>query len=165
MSKPDNPFACAWCDEAAHIRQGRVMLCATHYRISSMRARAARDGKMVPTRDEIASLAAQSMTCVGCKRPMNWLRSSGTSTQVTLQHDRDGTIRLLCLACNTRHAQHPGDSFYTIPAAKKWCPDCGDVLPKADFCRDLSRPLGLKSYCRKCSAARHHKWRIKHANA
>ena len=76
MSKPDNPFACAWCDEAAHIRQGRVMLCATHYRISSMRARAARDGKMVPTRDEIASLAAQSMTCVGCKRPMNWLRSS-----------------------------------------------------------------------------------------
>lgn len=153
----DGGTACAWCDEPAHIRQGRIFLCAMHYRISSMRSRARRDGKAVPTHDEIEALA-QDMICIGCGCQMNWLRKQGASTQATLQHDRGGSMRLLCLGCNTRHAAHPGDSFYQVPAGHKRCPDCNCNLPHRAFAKDASRPIGLKSYCRPCSAKRYQKW-------
>jgi hypothetical protein len=135
-----------------------------HYRISSMRSRAKRDGKTVPTRSEIEGMAA-TMVCIGCSRRMNWLRSEGASTQATLQHDRDGGVRLLCLACNTRHAQHPGDTFYGVASNEKWCPDCDQILPKGSFAKDRSRPVGLKSYCRPCAAARYRSWEARHAAA
>lgn len=155
---------CAWCDEPAHIRQGRIQLCAKHYRFSSMRSRAKRDGKYVPTLGEMEALAAD-MCCDGCGRTMTWLRIGGASAQATLQHDRSGRLRLLCLACNTRHAQHPGDSFYDIPDGMKRCPDCEQVLPLALFSVDRSRPLGRKSYCRACASVRHKKWSANHAHA
>lgn len=154
---------CAWCDRRAHIRQGRILLCVMHYRISSMRARAKRDGKMVPTREQIEGLAAGPMVCGGCGEAMSWLRGFNASKQATLQHDRDGGIRLLCLGCNTRHSLHPDDSFYALPAGHKRCPDCEKVLPHSAFTVDRSRPIGLKSYCRGCSAIRHKNWRQAYA--
>ena len=159
------PVKCAWCDRLAHIRQGRLMLCATHYRISSMRSRARRDGKHTPNRREIEALITEPLTCSGCQRQMNWLRVDGASTQVTLQHDRGGSIRLLCLGCNTRHAAHPDDSFYSIPAGSKWCPGCRKTLLRDAFSRDRSRPIGLKSRCRQCVTAQYKKWNAIHANS
>lgn len=155
-------FNCAWCDRPRHIRQGRIWLCEIHYRISSMRSRAKRDGKYVPTRHEIEALATD-MTCCGCGKQMHWLRSFGASLQVTLQHDRSGAIRLLCLGCNTRHSVHPGDEFYVVLSGQKRCPDCGQTLPASSFARDMSRPIGLKTYCRDCSSIRHKNWRASHA--
>lgn len=146
--KDGGPALCAWCSQPSHIRQGRINLCAMHYRISSMRSRAKRDGKLVPSREAIEAMANVSMSCFACGQEMHWLREEGASGQVTLQHDRDGSLRLLCLGCNTRHAQHPGDSYYDIPSDHKWCPDCGKVLPLSSFSIDRSRPIGRKSYCR-----------------
>lgn len=157
-------FPCAWCDSASHIKQGRILLCPMHYRISSMRSRARRDNKYVPKREEIEALA-ECLNCLGCGRLMNWLRSDGASTQVTLQHDRSGTIRLLCLACNTRHAKHPDDSYYDLPKDHKRCPDCETVLPRSAFALDRSRPIGLKSYCRQCSSIRFTAWEKAHVAA
>lgn len=157
------PASCAWCDGPAHIRQGRILLCAKHYRLSSMRSRAKRDGKLAPSRSEIEALVPDPLVCVGCDRPMTWLRESDASRQVTLQHDRNGQLRILCLACNTRHAQHPGDSFYDIPKHHKLCPDCSRVLPLSAFARDRSRPIGRRSYCRECSSHRFKQWSAQHA--
>lgn len=154
---------CAWCDDDAHIRQGRIMLCAVHYRISSMRARAKRDGKSVPSRDEIESLISYPFVCIGCEREMVWLRRDGASNQATLQHDRSGAIRILCLGCNTRHSNTPDDIFYDIPKESKHCPDCSKILPIEDFAVDKSRPVGRKSYCRSCSSDRFKKWSAKYA--
>ena len=159
----ENPLGCAWCERPSHIRQGRIRLCAMHYRISNMRSRARRDGKAVPTRQEIEALVPAPFVCVGCERPMSWLRANGASQQATLQHDRDGTLRLICLACNTRHAKHPDDSFYSIPKGHKRCPDCSQVLPLNSFAVDRSRPLGRVSYCRPCAAKRFKQWSINHA--
>jgi hypothetical protein len=166
MSQPsDGGPACAWCERPSHIRQGRLLLCAMHYRMSSMRTRAARDGKSVPAIEVLERLAADSMICAGCGRTMHWLRSDGASGQATLQHDRSGAIRLLCLGCNTRHAQHPGDSFYEMRPGTKLCHDCGRALPLMAFATDRSRPLGRKAHCRSCAAARNRAWRRSRADA
>lgn len=161
----DGGAACAWCERPAHIRQGRIMLCAVHYRISSMRARAKRDGKIVPSRAEIEALVPTPFVCFGCDRAMNWLRSDGASTQVTLQHDRSGHLRLICLGCNTRHALHPGDTYYEIPAGHKRCFDCEQVKPFEEFPVARSRPIGRYSYCRPCTSIRFKKWSNQHAMA
>lgn len=166
--KDGGPALCAWCDQPSHIRQGRILLCVKHYRFSGMRSRAKRDGKTVPTRDQLEAIIPEPFNCPACRRPMQWLRTLGASSQVTLQHDRSGELKLICLACNTRHAQHPGDSFYDIPEGKKRCPNCDQVLPLAGFAVDRSRPMGRKSFCRACSSVVHTLWRRKnrdHYNA
>lgn len=152
-------FACAWCDEPAHIKQGRIWLCQKHYRFSSMRSTAKRDGKEVPSRNSLEAMVPAPFVCGVCNREMNWLRDQGASTQATLQHDRSGEMRFLCHACNTRHAQHPGDSYYDLPEGSKRCAKCERILPHASFAKDRSRPLGLKSSCRECSGKAHAVWR------
>lgn len=161
--RPENPAACAWCDKPSHIQQGRILLCAMHYRISTMRSGAKRNGKLKPTRDQLEALVPFPFVCGCCDRQMTWLREGGASAQATLQHDRDGGLRIICLACNTRHAQHPGDSYYDVGKNHKRCPDCEAVLPLSAFAIDRSRPIGRKSYCRPCSAVRFKKWETSHA--
>lgn len=162
MDKKDGgpAFACKWCPEQAHIKQGRIWLCKRHYRFSSMKSRAKRDEKEVPTNEMLYGMASSSLQCPGCSRKMNWLSKEGQSTVVTLQHDRNGAIRFLCRSCNTRHAQRPQDSFYADPKDKKLCPDCKLWLPLESFVTDRSgRWMNKKSYCRRCSSVRHKNWR------
>lgn len=161
--KNGGPAFCS-CGQPAHKRQGNRKLCAMHYRIANMRSRAKRDGKTVPTTTQIETLAAD-MTCPGCGHLMHWLREEGASLQATLQHDRDGSIRLLCLGCNTRHASHPGDSFYLRKPGEKFCSKCMRFLSSSYFARDRSRPSGLKASCRACSAIQHKNWRTSRARA
>ena len=151
------PDSCAWCQDAPHIKQGRIFLCAKHYRISSMRSRAKRDGKTVPTLAEVEAIIPSPFVCIGCDGVMSWV-GGPASKKATLQHDRSGRLRIICLGCNTRHAAHPGDTFYDIPAGHKFCPDCSEVLPLSNFARDRSRPIGRKSYCRPCASFRFKKW-------
>ena len=156
----DGGPACAWCSEPKHIKQGRIWLCKIHYRFQSMRVRAKRDDKAVPSYEMLYSMASSSMICPGCNRTMNWLAKEGRSTVVTLQHDRNGTMRFLCLSCNTRHAFMPGDSFYHAPKDKKFCPDCREWLDFDSFATDKSgRWMDRKTYCRRCSNVRHKNWR------
>lgn len=150
---------CAWCDRPSHIKQGRILLCALHYRMSSMRTRAKRDGKLVPSYAELEAAVPDDMVCAPCRRVMTWLRDQGASIQITLQHDRAGGFRFLCLGCNTRHGTHPGDTFYDLPKGSKRCPDCKSIKPISDFSVDRSRPIGRKSYCRGCASERHKEWR------
>lgn len=161
--RKDGGQACAWCSEPAHIQQGRILLCLKHYRMSSMRANARRYNKITPTLDELESLIPDPFVCIGCNRVMSWGRANGASRQATLQHDRSGKLRILCLACNTRHARHPGDTFYSISPDEKWCAGCSQVLPKTAFFRDRSRPCGLKGNCRECSKKAHTNWRVNNA--
>jgi hypothetical protein len=144
---------CSQCDRPAHPCQSRVTLCAMHRRITYMRATAKRHGKVAPSREELESLA-QDMQCVGCGQQMYWLRDQGVTKQATLQHDRDGKIRLLCLSCNSRHATHPGDIFYTIPQGSKYCPDCKQIKSASEFYLQHSRPPRRCTYCRSCTRSK-----------
>jgi hypothetical protein len=124
-----------------------------------MRATAARKGKKIPSRQELAFMVEQTrLICCGCQRKMNWLSKEGPSSVVSLQHNRDGSMAFLCRACNTKHAQFPGDMFYTIPKSHHRCGDCYQILPRDNFWEDRSRPLGIKAYCKACARKRHKDW-------
>jgi hypothetical protein len=133
-------------------------------RIKQMRKGSRRNYGSAPSAEEFAVLVKaiqdDKMRCPVCRRTMNWLLSEGTATVVTIQHDRSGRVRLLCKGCNSRHAQHPGDSYYAVPADHKRCPACEKVKPRCDFY--FVKSIGkLSSACipctRKIALANYHK--------
>lgn len=151
---------CKWCSSSATIKQGRIWLCDKHYRFQQMRVLAARKTKLVPEYSHLESMFAtlHEMQCPCCKEKMHLRGKHGMSKVMTLQHDRSGNIRFMCLSCNTRHQHFDGDTFYTHDPSTHPCRDCGKVLPKDAFWKDRSRPLGIKSYCKECNNKRIKKW-------
>ena len=124
---------CKWCGEDVF----RLRLCKKHYRFYQMRIVAKRHGKTVPSYEALELLWNKSKgVCEGCGRAVNWLSNEGHSTVITLQHDRSGRIRLLCLSCNTRHASFEDDTFYDQDPNMKTCPCCKRSLPLDQFGTD-----------------------------
>lgn len=150
---------CSRCVVNATIKQGHQWLCDKHYRFGQMRSRAKTSGKLVPSHEELHRMAPEDMNCRCCKRRMNWRQRDGASTTATLQHNRDGSMEIICLSCNVRHASMNGDSFYKLADDRKTCPDCKRTLPLTSFCADKSgRWKNRKSTCRTCSSTRHAAW-------
>lgn len=152
---------CAKCGvEATYCSHLGTHYCSKHTRFFRMRAFAKSVGKTVPTEGELESLIPADMNCPVCARLMNWLAKDGKATQITLQHDRDGTHRLICLGCNSRHAQLPGDLLYQLKAGEKYCHGCKTIKPLADFHRTNSEsaPIGRISRCKLCTNAMHADW-------
>lgn len=146
---------CGLCKDIAVCTFNHQWLCQKHYRFRQMRTSSKIRGKSVPTIEELAELTtSQDGRCADCKTPMNWLREDGPSTMATIQHYRNGTIALVCLSCNVRHAFMPDDSFRNVPANHKYCPRCKVVLPFSSFTKDAYRnsKLKLKSFCKSCCA-------------
>lgn len=135
--------------------------CAKHLRFSKMQVGARWAGKSVPSTAELDELLPKDMKCPACKRTMNWFSKDGRSTMVTLQHDRNGNHRLICHACNSRHARMPGDSFYEIPAGHKYCSGCANIKPYAEFHKSFTegRWNNLFQYCKTCVSERGQKRR------
>lgn len=150
---------CSRCQDAAVVVYRKVRLCAKHHRFSQMRSTARKHGKEIPTYEQLESLlsATAGMVCKDCGRKMNWLRTdtASISTQITFQHYRSGSMALICLACNTRHAKMPGDDYLALPKGHKRCPKCGAVKPltefgKGGFNKGVAR---IRPYCRQCVSA------------
>lgn len=131
------PRRCSRCDELATKKRNQTNFCVRHYRIKQMIDDAKIDKKLVPTHAEMESLVddvvRREMVCEVCSRKMNWLRKDGHSTMMTLQHDRSGKLRLICLRCNVRHQWCPGDLFYDMPSGHKFCRVCKAIKPFEDF--------------------------------
>jgi hypothetical protein len=167
---PDNRLSgghiCARCHREGVVKHYRSMswLCSRHSRFVQMRAQSKTSGKYIPSHDELEGLAEAlvGFKCPTCGRVMNWLRSEagvGTSTVVTLQHDRDGCVRLICSRCNTRHAAFPGDSFYEVAVGYKRCPRCKNVLLEQEFYPGPSVP---STHCKTCQKRTVTAWRNRH---
>lgn len=154
---------CKWCVEPGYKIQGSILLCAKHYRMQTMRTRAKRDGKVVPSYELLERLSV-NMVCVKCKRTMTWLRTLGVSQQASLQHDHSGEIKIICLGCNSSHRHNPNDSFYSIPDDHKFCKHCKLVLPLNRFHKDSHNSTGVTSHCRKCNTIKHGEWSRKNAD-
>lgn len=144
---------CSVCKEPATIFSKQTNLCVIHYRMRQMRYDAQASGKVIPTDSAIQALfdsaAASGMKCSVCSVKMNWLKRDGVKTIATLQHDRDGTFRLLCLSCNVKHQFWPEDSFYTREPGHKRCTRCEATLPLDKFRVRDGYP---NSTCRKCDS-------------
>lgn len=156
-------FQCgkAGCSCVAVIRQGHQWLCAKHYRFGQMRVRAKRDGKAVPSHEELHAMAGADLVCPDCGVHMNWRAKDGRSTVASLQHYRDGSMAIVCISCNTRHAYMSGDAYRAMPKDHKQCPACLQIKPCAEFTADNGRtgPLKRKSHCRECADAATNRWR------
>lgn len=150
---------CARCDSIAVRHQGHQWLCAMHYRFGQMRATAKKDGKAVPTHDDLAAMVRK--TCPDCGVFMHWTAHGHRAAVATLQHYRDGTLAIVCRSCNTRHASMPGDSYRDMPKDHKRCPSCRQVKHESEFTADNGRsgPLKRKSLCRTCSNAVVTQWK------
>lgn len=151
---------CKWCDDAAYIKQGHIWLCKKHYRFQQMRAKAKRANKTVPTYEELEVLWAYTNgSCPICHRSMNWMSKEGTATVASLQHDRSGNHRIICLSCNVRHASFKDDSFYDEDPNTRVCPRCKRRLTWASFTADNhGRWNNKNTYCRDCRRAMLSAW-------
>lgn len=133
-----------------------------------MRIEAKREGKSVPSTRDIEQLASGGMFCYACGDEMFWhisMSPCGRKKVASLQHDRSGTVRLLCVGCNSRHQHMPGDSFYSLEPGYKWCRRCKRVLLLSKFSvygSDSRHSGQVYSYCKSCNRERSKKYRKNH---
>jgi len=147
------------CGCVAVRKQGNQWLCARHYRFGQMRSKARTSGKAVPEHAQLEAMLTDA--CPDCGIVMNILSiAGGHHKTATLQHYRDGTLAIVCLSCNTRHASMPGDSYRDMPKDCKRCPQCAGIKPFSAFAVDNGRsgPMKLKSWCKECSSTSHTEW-------
>jgi hypothetical protein len=149
---PTNNGACK-CGKPGFRFRGERWLCVQHNRMEMMITTSKERGLRVPTKQELEAMffevESNGMKCPHCGIKMNWSRSDGMMSVLSLQHDRSGDLRLICMGCNVRHAAVPGDRFFDIPLDHKHCPQCKTVkLIESNFYRLSSG--NLSSWCRAC---------------
>lgn len=128
-------------------------LCGRHYRFRQMRVTAKRHGKAVPTPEQLEALCPRDMRCQDCGAAMQWLAVEGYSTVITLQHYRDGTLGLVCMMCNLKHAKMPGDSYRAWPKDQRKCPRCTQIKSLPEFYTERrGNRTRLTSWCKVCQA-------------
>lgn len=133
-----------------------VKYCWLHVRMKRMVMGAKGRGQEVPEEGwlvgELVRVEGEGMKCPHCGEVMEWDGGGGRLARVvTLQHDRSGGMRLLCLGCNARHRSVPGDLFYDIGDGEKYCPGCGEVKGVEEF---ESRGGKRYSRCGPCRAVK-----------
>jgi hypothetical protein len=124
---------------------GKTVYCAKHYRFHNMRDGCRMRGVSKPSYEELEALAQRDFAdglCSICRRPLKW-RTRNFRDLVTLQHDRSGKLRLICLVCNQHHKTFPGDSYFDTPHLR-WCRLCNTAQPPENFssigrCRTCTR--------------------------
>jgi hypothetical protein len=127
-----------------------VRLCDKHYRFTQMRVNAKREGKKVPSYLELEQMLPKRMICQSCRSKMFWRRKDGGSLVVSLQHNRDGTMAIICMRCNIKHVKYPGDLFFSRDKNCKWCPGCNKEVLLKLFPADKRGHYGVASRCREC---------------
>lgn len=155
---------CSICPLDGYRKSGNQMLCQMHYRMRDMRSKAKQNGKAIPSRELISqmvqSVINDGLRCPHCKVKMNWLARDGRMRVLSLQHDRSGGFRILCLLCNMRHAAVRDDLFYEVKPGYRWCGKCDQILEMVKF-QKSERPRGCKTYCKRCSNSISAKWKMK----
>lgn len=155
---------CKYCGEPSFLIFGR-WACARHHRYAQMRKAALRDGKAVPTYEQLDTMPGSNLVCPTCDVQMNWFMKDGGPTVAALQHYRDGTLAIVCLACNARHGQMPGDTYRDLPKDHKRCPQCEEIKPRSEFYTKQwgDRKPKITSNCKQCckakKAAEHKKYK------
>lgn len=146
---------CYRCELPPVVKRNHSWMCQKHLTLANMRTNCRSKKKKCPSPEELDAIIPSDMKCPHCLRAMAWCRKESDKTNfITLQHNRSGSIQILCMRCNSRHLAAPGDSFYEIPDDHKFCCRCQTVKPRTEFHFRADRPGGNTSYCKPCNAAR-----------
>lgn len=159
MSKDDSLCMRSGCSEKWTFGWGknrhRKGYCTVHHRMMRMRHAASSTGKFVPTMEWMIENWPDPLVCPVCKVEMALLVGDDRRRVISLQHDKSGTVRFLCVSCNMRHSATTQDekSFYNQEDGKLWCNTCKQLLPPEKFYRNSNSSTGRHYKCRSCWAA------------
>jgi hypothetical protein len=147
---------------------GTTCYCEKHYRFLRMRDTAQQDGKVVPTWEHLDEMLLECLNehgelggCPSCGQQMQWKAGADKKIgpTISLQHNRDGTMRFICHSCNVGHGSSKvGDLYFDIGYDEKYCPDCDTVKPLDQFNKNRSNGGGVQSRCRECQSNRSRKY-------
>ena len=160
-SRKGDLMKCYLCGDDAISRHGRKNLCSKHIRFEQMQSTAKNDKKYVPSIYEIEKLVPKDMKCPDCKCSIHWINDENRTQGAVLQHYRNGTLGIVCLACNTKHGMMPGDSYKDIPVGSKLCRTCKTIKPLSMFHKrkDGRIPYPMTK-CKECNLDAHRQWRL-----
>lgn len=148
------------CNSLATIVSGQTPYCPKHRRMVQMKSDAKKRHKIVPSDEVLESLftAIEDMCCPICGTKMTYFRENGIGARViTLQHDDSGELRLICLACNVKHAQFGGDVWYFLEDGYYRCICCQEIKPFEDFYHRKDNSNQIYTRCKECERARKRK--------
>ena len=137
-------------------RPNNLFYCNKHYRFQCMRHGAQQKGKSIPLYTELENLMPDNMICSICDQKMIWHSKYGDKNSViSLQHNNNGTIILICMACNNGHGHSKlKDKYFDIKKNNKFCPDCDLELNIKQFSIHHSRINNIQGICKNCNKKR-----------
>ena len=151
---------CYICGDKTIILHGRKNVCEKHKRFLQMQHTAKRDKKYVPSIYEIEKMVPKDMICQDCGCTMHWIDNDNRRHGAVLQHYRNGSLAITCMACNTKHGLMIGDSYRDVPSGHKMCISCKTIKPLDMFyVRRDSKVEYPMSKCKACNLGSHQAWR------
>jgi len=145
------------CGKPLYRRHQGERHCILHWQIRAMRNSSRENGKYIPSVAEIEAIIPESMLCPKCGRKMFWTQSQGDAAlTLSLQHNADGSIGILCRSCNAREDDFPAGTFMKVPLDLKFCAKCHQLFPLCEFQKHGSKGkwMNLGSYCKPCHRQR-----------
>jgi hypothetical protein len=144
---------CYICGNFSVKRHGRANRCEKHHRFTQMQRTAKQDQKYVPSIFELEKLVPHDMKCQDCGVVMHWIDDENRSSGAVLQHYRDGSLGIVCHACNVKHGNMPGDSYREVPPNHKLCRSCKTIKPLSMF--GIRKDGKVPYPTTKCKSCRH----------
>lgn len=131
--------------------------CDRHFVVKNMRGEAQYRKLTIPSHEwieaELDALAKNGMKCPVCKKKMVLRKKFGDAKSVlSLQHDENGKVRIICFSCNARYASI-GDDFYKYGPNKKRCRHCKVAKDRKLFYFD-KKSRTHSSLCKECDRLR-----------
>lgn len=154
------------CNELGTHKNGSSQYCDKCWRFRFMRYFAKRRNKYVPSikeLDELLFKLGNEMKCPNCGIKMFWLtEQANRSVTISLQHNNNGMIILICQGCNVAHKNSKlGDQYFNIPKNHKYCAQCDMILNQIEFYKNRNRRDGFCALCKKCRYINRKNWRKK----
>lgn len=146
--------------EATHAVNLRQRYCSFHKKVLNSIICAKRRGKSVLPFSEIESLFLNTKNCRGCGVSLDpflrIVKGSPRANAPTLQHDRNGSLSVLCLSCNISEGKSKIGEMFLDLVGEKSCPVCEMVLSHDSFYVFKSGENVGKLYpiCKACSRAK-----------
>lgn len=122
-----------------------------------MQYSAKKRGKYVPTDQELETLFAKvkssNMVCKHCGKTVIMTSKEGCISEVvTLQHNKDRTLDLICHTCNTGEGNCKHNRPFDMPEGKYICSKCGVMKNASEFGFRANSFRHHVSACKKCRA-------------
>lgn len=141
------------CNKIGDIKiRSETVYCFKCNRFNRMMGDAQKKNKYKPSWKELEELFPQNMICPVCDKQMIWHTKLGCLGDViSLQHNCNGNIILICQSCNVAHRNsHLGDEYFNIPKDHKYCPYCKNILLISKFCKCNRNRDKHNAICKQC---------------